>query len=269
MHNQTSHPLKRAHEGIRVGKGNIACSMTVPVRFHLHSLIECCTAGCGTTGNNVGTFFPQTAPGSIPSAHDTALYDSVCTFLTNSSNWEAIKGLDFAKFESIATGGGLRLGSTDVLDIGGLLAALSSHAEQFAACWKCLIELCHCVLPAERHLHAQLEYVSSGGGQCISSQQPGSQPTAAGNQQSPFSLGGGLDELLGGMLGNHGNIVSGLLNGTANDSDASKLVSSVHSAVEPLINKMDEGPTKQGIQMIVQGLMALAQPSQPSMDGGG
>mgnify|MGYP007086393969 CR=1 FL=1 len=255
--------LKRAHE---VGK--TVCSMTVPVRFHLHALIECCTAGCATTGHDVNTFFPQTTPMSISSANDTALYDSVCTFLTNNSNWEAIKGLDFAKFESIATGGGLRLGSTDVLDIGGLLAALSSHAEQFAACWKCLIELCHCVLPAERHLHAQLEYVSSGGGQCISSQQPGSQPTAAGNQ-SPFSLGGGLDELLGGMLGNHGNIVSGLLNGTANDSDAAKLVSSVHSAVEPLINRLDEGPTKQGIQMIVQGLMALAQPSQPSMDGGG
>ena len=262
--------LKRAHE---VGK--TVCSMTVPVRFHLHALIECCTAGCATTGHDVNTFFPQTTPMSISSANDTALYDSVCTFLTNNSNWEAIKALDCAKFESITTGGGLRLavlepapGRLDVLNIGGLLAGLSSHAGQFAACWKCLIELCHCVLPAERHLHAQLEYVSSGGGQCISSQQPGSQPTAAGNQ-SPFSLGGGLDELLGGMLGNHGNIVSGLLNGTANDSDAAKLVSSVHSAVEPLINRLDEGPTKQGIQMIVQGLMALAQPSQPSMDGGG
>jgi hypothetical protein len=232
--------------------------MTVPVRFHLHSLLECCTAGCGTTGQSVGAFVPPTATASISSAHDTALSDSVCAFLTNNNNWKAIDALDFSKFES--QGGGLRLGSpNDVLDIAGILSALCAHPEQFRACWKCLIELCHCVLPSERHFSAQLKYLSSS-----ASQMQCALPKANNEQPS----GGGLDELLGGIMGGiNSDVVSGLLNGTADMSsvDASKLISGVHNAVGPLIDKLEDGSTKQGIQMIVQGLMALAQqgPSHP------
>lgn len=220
------------------------------VRFHLLSLLECCAAGCQATGKDPNAFGAMTAASAaVTSSHDTALSNSICTFLTNGKNWDAIKALDFARFEAHG-GGGLRIGeSVDaVLDVAGLLSALSSHPKEFCACWRALIELCHCVLPAERHFTEQLTYLCSN----------------AALQCTTTTPGNGLDEILGNLL-NNGDLVNGLINGTADVSqiDANKIVTGVHRAVEPLIEKLEDGATKQGIQMIVRGLMSLAQQAAP------
>lgn len=192
------------------------------------------------------------ATAAVSASHDSALSNSICTFLTNGKNWDAIKALDFARFEGQAHGGGLRIGESagdTVFDIAGLLSALSSHPKEFCACWRALIELCHCVLPAERHFTEQLTYLCSNAAmQCTTA------------TTSPNQGGSGLDEILSNLL-NNGELVNGLLNGSADVSqiDANKIVTGVHRAVEPLINKLDDGPTKHGIQMIVNGLMSLAQ----------
>lgn len=227
------------------------------VRPQLVSLLEGFSAGCQATGKDVAAFVPSSIHNYLQTAHDTALTNAICTFLTNNKNWEAIKSLDFAKFEGDRTqGGGLRLSDPDVIvDVAGLLAALSAHPKEFCASWKGLIEVCHCVLPAERHFSEQLNYLCSGAAdrQVVG---PGAPAT------------GGLDDLLSGLVGN-GDLVNSLLSGDINQIDATKIVNSVHRAVEPLIDRLEEGSTKQGIQMIVRGLMSLAQQQQQPVDSSG
>jgi hypothetical protein len=217
-------------------------------RFGLHSLIASIETGCKVSGQSIDSFVPIALTSTIGDLPDVTISDSVCTFLTNGNNWKAIEALDFLKFEDMKNGGGLRLGAA-VLNIGGALAALSSDRSLFCACWKCLVQLCHCVLPANKRFDEQLRYLCSD---AVTSTLTPLQPQKSTGNTS------GLDGLLSELVGNS-DIVNGLLNGTGDPSqmDATKLISSVHRAVEPLIQNMEDGGAKQGIQMIVNGLLSL------------
>ena len=173
---------------------------------------------------------------------DVIIHDMFVRFLSDNDNLNGINTLSYTSMskQPLET-------PWFPLYIYEILASACSVPSSYAQLWRQLIAVCHTVTPSATQFSAQLSEIDR---QMNSLACTGKQQT---NSQANVSLGDILSQVL--------QPIQSIMQQDVTELNPHVLVTTISSAIQQLVDSLNDGDYKIGVQQVLQGLTTLSQKS--------